>query len=163
MVIVVVVVALVLRCLANDRADTRASRTANQSALQATAKDCTQRSAASRANKCAFAGADATLLGLLVVVVMVRVIVVVVVVATLRAVTHAVVVGIVIVVLGERGNDCSGEQKRSDENHFSKLAHLRLDAGYRHRRVVSFKFSQPKLRASQKSFKKTNRAGQPNP
>ena len=127
---VVVVVALVLGRLAYDCPDARAGRSADKSALQATAKDCAERRAASRADKRTFARSNATLFGLLVVIVMVGAIMLAVVVASLRAVTHAVVVGAIVVLLPERGNNADCEEERSDENRFFERAHLRLDAEF---------------------------------
>jgi hypothetical protein len=48
----------------------------------------------------------------------------------LRAVTHTVVVGAIVVLLRERGNSADSEEERSDENRFFERAHLRLDAEF---------------------------------
>lgn len=131
--VVVVIVAIVLGGLADDCANASTRRSTDQSSLEAAAEDRTKRGATGPANKRAFAGANTALLGLLVVVVIVMVgtIVVVVVVATLRAVPHAVVVGTIVMArLRKRGANADSEEKRGNEDRFSKRAHLKLDAGF---------------------------------
>jgi hypothetical protein len=128
--VVVVIVAIVLCGLSNDCTNAGTGRAANNRALQTAAEDRTERSAAGPANQRTFTRPNATLLRLLVVVmiVMVRTIMAVVIIPAATAAAHSVVVSAIVVLLRKCRNDCGSEEERSDENSFSKLAHLRLDA-----------------------------------
>jgi hypothetical protein len=134
---VVVVVALVLRGLAYYRADAGAGCSADKRSFEATAEDRTEGRATGAANEGTFAGADAALAMIVVVVVVVVRVAVVVVVPAACAVTHAVVVGavVILVVLRDGGKDTGREQEGSEENRFSELVHPRLDAGGRLREI----------------------------
>jgi hypothetical protein len=68
--IVIVIVPIVLRRLADNCADSRSGRPSDQSALDAAAERCAKYSTGSAANKRAFAWANATLVVLIVVVAM---------------------------------------------------------------------------------------------
>ena len=131
--VVVVVVALVLCGLTDNRADASARRSADDGALKPATKHRAKHSTARTANQRALAWADAALLGLLVVavVVVVRTVVAVVVVATLRTVTHAVVIGTIVMVLCKGGNSCCREEneERSNKDRIPKRAHPYSDAG----------------------------------
>jgi hypothetical protein len=124
---VVVVVALILCGLANNRADARTSCSADDSSLKAAAEDRTESRATGPADQRAFARTDSTLIPPVIIMVG-TVVVVVVAVAAASAVAHAIVVGAVVMVLREPGYDRGCEEKRSDEDRFSKLAHLHSDA-----------------------------------
>ena len=121
---IVVVIPIVLRSLSNYRANSRASRPAHNRSLQTAAKNRAQRSATRRTNQRALAWTNPTLP----VIVMVGPVVAVVVVAAAAAIPHAVVVGLVMMLLRNRGEGSRYEEKRSDQKRRSKLAHLQSDA-----------------------------------
>jgi hypothetical protein len=150
---VAVVLTFALGGLANDCANARACRSANNRALQATAKDCSQHSTASAADQRALTWANPALVAAM--VVMVWPVTAVVIVPTASAVAHAVVVSAIVPVLRERRNNGSGEEKRSKEHRFSKMGHLPLDAELETRGdKFSRKFPLPALGHRQNSQKK---------
>jgi Flp pilus assembly protein TadB len=109
-VVVVIVVPIVLGRLANHGPDTGTCCSTNQSALQAAAKDRTQRRAAGPANQRALARTNAALILVMVVIVMIAMVVLVVVVTAPTAATHPVVVGaVVVMVLGVRRSEAGNE------------------------------------------------------
>jgi hypothetical protein len=126
--VAVVVVALVLGGLAYYCADAGPGCSSDDGALEAAAEDCAQDCAAAGTNQGSFAGADAALVAAVIVVVVGAAVVVVVVVASAAAVTHAVVIGVVSVVL--RWENAGGEQERNEEDRFFKLGHFGLDADF---------------------------------
>ena len=92
---IVVVIPIVLRSLSNYRANSGASRTTYNRSLQTAAEDRAKRSATRRANQRSLAWPNPTLP----VIVMIRPVVIVVVIAAAAAIPHAVIVGIVMIVL----------------------------------------------------------------
>jgi len=147
-VAIVVVVALVLRGLTNHRADAGTCCSADDSSLKTAAEDRAEYRAAGPANQRAFAGTNSPLIPPMVVVIR-AVVVVVVAVAAASAVAHTVVVGAVVTVLREPGNDRGCEDKRSDEYRLSELAHLHSDAEFGNRRLFyPAKFMKSRVCAS---------------
>lgn len=122
MVVVVAVVALALCCLADDCANTCASRAADDGSLEAAAEERAEDGSAACADKSAFAGSDSALIAVAVVVVM----------AAVTAMANSVIeVGILISILGASGHGkkTCGQHERGDEYSFSYLHHAGLDAG----------------------------------
>jgi hypothetical protein len=127
-VVAVVVVAVILSGLAYDCAYAGTGCSADDGALEAAAEDCAEDRAAASAYQGSLAGADAALIAAIVVMGVVVAIIVVVVVASAATVSHAVVIGVVAMVLG--WEDAGRKQERNEEDRFSKLGHLGLDADF---------------------------------
>lgn len=127
-----VVVAIILSCLANYRANTCTGRSADNGALQATTKNRTQHRSAGPANQRALPRPNPALT-MIVVIVIVPVVVVVVAPAT-AAVAYAVVVravvSVVLVLLSHCRHHRSGKKKRSRKDGISYLGHSPLDARF---------------------------------
>jgi hypothetical protein len=121
-----VVIAIVLRRLANHGADAGSRRTADDGALQAAAKDSSQHRTAASADQRSFTRPDPTR-PMIVMVVVVAVTAIVVIIAVATTIALAVVVGIVA-MLCERRSYTHRKQKRHNLNCISKSAHLHLDA-----------------------------------
>jgi Flp pilus assembly protein TadB len=128
-VVVVIIVAIVLRGLSNHRTNPRTGRTADDGALQPATKHRTQHSSPGPADQRALTWTDAALT-MVVMVVIAPIMAVVVAIAATPAVAYAVVVGAIVMVLRKSRRNRRSEQKRSNKDRFSKLGHMRLDAGF---------------------------------
>jgi hypothetical protein len=134
--VIVVVVALILCGLSNNGADARTRCSANDGALQAAAKDCAEYRATSSTNQRALPGTNPALVAAMVVVVR-AIVIVVIAVAPTPAAAHAAIVSTIVGMLCERGNHRRNKEERKNENCISKLAHVRIDAKFKSREVVS--------------------------
>ena len=133
---IAVVVAVILGGLAYDCAYAGPGCSADDRAFEAAAEDCAQDCTPAGTYQSSFARADAALVAaVIVVVVVITAVVVVVVVASMTAAAHAVVVGIVPVVL--RWKDAGGKQEGGKQDRFSKLGHFLLDAEFGRRGTPS--------------------------
>ena len=133
----IVVVAIILRCLANHRANARTSRSADNRPLQAAAKHRAQHRSAAGADQRSLPRPNPTLA--MIVMIVIVTIAVVVVSAPAAATAHAVVVRAIVVlillsVVGILQSHCrhhrSGKNKRSNKDRSSNLGHFPLDAGF---------------------------------
>jgi Flp pilus assembly protein TadB len=112
-VVVVVVIPVILRCLAYNGSNASARCSADQSALQAAAKDRSQSRPACPANQRAFTRPDPALILVAIVIVMIAMVMIVVVVAAAPTAAHTAVVGAIVVVLSVRCNKTASEQQWS--------------------------------------------------
>ena len=108
--VIVVVIPVILRGLAYHSSNACARCSADEGALQAAAKNRSQRRPARSANQRAFTRPDPALILVVIVIVMIAMVMIVVVVTATSAAAHTAVVSAIVMVLSVRGNKAASQQ-----------------------------------------------------